>query len=76
MSLLDDPLKLQQIKRETLRLMADAAEVGKVYRRAFSDDAMLRWRMKEAVAEACGARRADELFPPSTDTLKIRLPKR
>lgn len=38
------------------------------------DNLMLRERMKAAVAEAIGAHKAEKLFPPSTDTLKIRLP--
>lgn len=37
---------------------------------------MLRDRMRLAVAEAVGARRAEELFPPEMTTIRIRKPVR
>lgn len=47
-----------------------------VLKRTFWDDLLLREDMKAAVREALGSHRADELFPQSTDTIKIRRPVR
>ena len=62
-------MKLDLIKREAL------GELERQFYKAFRsrpevDAIFLRERMKAAVVEACGSRRADELFPEQKVTIR------